>query len=55
IHPVIHDKCKESSKCAVLAKHFEHYQEKVLNSEGSRPKNVPSWECAAPKLFAKLH
>lgn len=34
IHPVVRDECKESSKCAALAKHFEHCQEKVSSGEG---------------------
>ncbi|KAK0197653.1 hypothetical protein F5146DRAFT_919754, partial [Armillaria mellea] len=31
---VCHEECKESSKRAALAKHFEHCQEKVSNDEG---------------------
>ncbi|TEB05104.1 hypothetical protein FA13DRAFT_1585683, partial [Coprinellus micaceus] len=32
-HPVVRDECKEK-KCAKLAKHFEHCQEKVQGGEG---------------------
>jgi hypothetical protein len=34
LHPVIREECKESSKCASLAKHFEHCQEKVHAGQG---------------------
>ncbi|KAJ3522879.1 hypothetical protein NMY22_g11694 [Coprinellus aureogranulatus] len=33
IHPVIREECKEK-KCAQLAKHFEHCQEKVQSGQG---------------------
>ena len=33
LHPVVRDDCKEK-KCAKLAKHFEHCQEKVQGGEG---------------------
>ncbi|SJL17310.1 uncharacterized protein ARMOST_20859 [Armillaria ostoyae] len=61
IHPVIREECKESSKCAAMAKHFEHCQEKVSNGEGFKGEECVEElmmhcvdECAAPKLFAKL-
>ncbi|KAK7450100.1 Cytochrome b-c1 complex subunit 6, mitochondrial [Stygiomarasmius scandens] len=34
LHPEIREECKNSSKCAALAKHFEHCQEKVSAGEG---------------------
>ena len=34
LHPAIREECKESSKCAALAKHFEHCQEKVHAGQG---------------------
>lgn len=34
IHPEIREDCKNSAKCAALAKHFEHCQEKVQAGEG---------------------
>ncbi|KAJ3566343.1 hypothetical protein NP233_g7068 [Leucocoprinus birnbaumii] len=33
LHPVIRDECKEK-KCAQLAQHFEHCQEKVQSGQG---------------------
>ncbi|KAF9447781.1 hypothetical protein P691DRAFT_760489 [Macrolepiota fuliginosa MF-IS2] len=33
IQPVVRDECKET-KCAQLAKHFEHCQEKVQSGQG---------------------
>ncbi|KXN86960.1 hypothetical protein AN958_09457 [Leucoagaricus sp. SymC.cos] len=33
LHPFIRDECKET-KCAQLAKHFEHCQEKVHSGQG---------------------
>lgn len=33
IHPAVREECKEK-KCAQLAKHFEHCQEKVQSGQG---------------------
>ncbi|KAJ8079571.1 ubiquinol--cytochrome-c reductase subunit 6 [Marasmius tenuissimus] len=33
-HPAIKEDCTNSGKCAQLAKHFEHCNEKVQNGEG---------------------
>lgn len=63
LHPVIREECKESSKCAALAKHFEHCQEKVQAGQGFKGEDCVEElfhmmhcvdDCAAPKLFSKL-
>ncbi|KIJ61694.1 hypothetical protein HYDPIDRAFT_158923 [Hydnomerulius pinastri MD-312] len=61
LHPVIRDECKNSSKCAPLARHFEHCQEKVSAGEGYKGEDCVEElmmhcvdACAAPKLFSKL-
>ncbi|KIK04176.1 hypothetical protein K443DRAFT_431891 [Laccaria amethystina LaAM-08-1] len=69
LHPVIREECKESSKCASLAKHFEHCQEKVHAGQGFKHEDCVEElhfqlslvhmmhcvdDCAAPKLFSKL-
>jgi len=33
-HPAIKEDCMNSGKCAQLAKHFEHCNEKVQNGQG---------------------
>ncbi|KAF9074558.1 hypothetical protein BDP27DRAFT_1213750 [Rhodocollybia butyracea] len=60
-HPVIREECKNSSKCASLAKHFDHCQEKVHAGEGFKGEDCVEEimmhcvdDCTAPKLFAKL-
>ncbi|KAE9403411.1 Non-heme 11 kDa protein of cytochrome bc1 complex [Gymnopus androsaceus JB14] len=62
-HPTIRADCQSSSKCAPLAKHFEHCQEKVNAGEGFKGEDCVEEmfhmmhcvdDCAAPKLFAKL-
>lgn len=34
LQPTIRDECRESPKCAALAKHFDHCQEKVQSGQG---------------------
>ncbi|EKM74780.1 QCR6 subunit 6 of the ubiquinol cytochrome-c reductase complex [Agaricus bisporus var. burnettii JB137-S8] len=60
--PVIRDECKEK-KCAQLAAHFEHCQEKVQSGKGFQHEDCVEElyvmmhcidDCAAPKLFSKL-
>ena len=60
--PEIREECK-TEKCAQLAKHFEHCQEKVQAGEGFKGEDCVEElfhmmhcidDCAAPKLFAKL-
>lgn len=34
VYPVIREECKSSAKCAPLARHFEHCQEKVAAGQG---------------------
>ncbi|KAJ4490306.1 Non-heme 11 kDa protein of cytochrome bc1 complex [Lentinula aciculospora] len=62
-HPAIREECQNSAKCAPLAKHFEHCQEKVQAGEGFKGEDCVeemfhmmhcAEGCAAPKLFAKL-
>ena len=62
-HPAIREECKESAKCAALAKHFEHCQEKVQSGQGFKGEDCVEElfhlmhcadDCAAPKLFSKL-
>ncbi|KAL1743404.1 hypothetical protein HDZ31DRAFT_65076 [Schizophyllum fasciatum] len=59
-HPAIREECKEQ-KCAALAKHFEHCQEKVQGGEGFHGEDCVEElmmhcidDCAAPKLFSQL-
>ncbi|THU80865.1 Non-heme 11 kDa protein of cytochrome bc1 complex [Dendrothele bispora CBS 962.96] len=61
LHPQIREECQNSSKCAALAKHFEHCQEKVSGGEGYKGEDCVEElmmhcvdDCAAPKLFSKL-
>ncbi|KAE9405400.1 Non-heme 11 kDa protein of cytochrome bc1 complex [Gymnopus androsaceus JB14] len=63
VHPTLRSDCQSSSKCAPLAKHFEHCQEKVNAGEGFKGEDCVEEmfhmmhcvdDCAAPKLFAKL-
>ncbi|TFK21450.1 hypothetical protein FA15DRAFT_658311 [Coprinopsis marcescibilis] len=59
-HPAIREDCKET-RCASLAKHFDHCQEKVQAGEGFKGEDCVEElmmhcidDCAGPKLFAKL-
>lgn len=62
-HPAIREECQNSAKCAQLAKHFEHCNEKVHDGKGFKGEDCVEElfhmmhcvdSCAAPKLFAKL-
>ncbi|KAJ3716517.1 ubiquinol-cytochrome C reductase hinge protein-domain-containing protein [Lentinula raphanica] len=62
-HPAIREECKSSAKCAPLAQHFEHCNEKVQAGEGFKGEDCVEEmihmmhcveDCAAPKLFSKL-
>ncbi|TFK61069.1 hypothetical protein BDN72DRAFT_805282 [Pluteus cervinus] len=62
LQPVIREECKESGKCAALAKHFEHCQEKVQSGQGFKGEDCVEElmmhcvdDCAGPKLFSKLN
>jgi len=61
-HPVIREECK-AAKCAQLAQHFEHCQEKVSSGRGFKGEDCVEElfhmmhcvdDCTAPKLFTKL-
>ncbi|KAH9915960.1 uncharacterized protein BXZ73DRAFT_106025 [Epithele typhae] len=61
IFPKIQDECAETAKCAPLAKHFAHCEEKVNAGEGFKGEDCVEEfmmhcvnGCAAPKLFAEL-
>ncbi|KAH6912261.1 Non-heme 11 kDa protein of cytochrome bc1 complex [Coprinopsis sp. MPI-PUGE-AT-0042] len=60
LQPVIREECK-TERCAALAKHFEHCQEKVQAGEGFKGEDCVEElmmhcidDCAGPKLFSKL-
>ncbi|KAF9269586.1 Non-heme 11 kDa protein of cytochrome bc1 complex [Marasmius fiardii PR-910] len=60
-HPAIREECQNSGKCAQLAKHFEHCNEKVNSGQGFKGEDCVEElmmhcadTCAAPKLFAQL-
>ena len=53
-HPIIREECKELPKCAPLAKHFEHCQEKVLSGKGFKGEDcVEELYVASPSLFVQ--
>ncbi|KAH7882088.1 Non-heme 11 kDa protein of cytochrome bc1 complex [Phlebopus sp. FC_14] len=59
--PAVREECKSTAKCAPLAKHFEHCQEKVSSGKGFKGEDCVEElmmhcvdTCAAPKLFSKL-
>ncbi|KAF6748193.1 Non-heme 11 kDa protein of cytochrome bc1 complex [Ephemerocybe angulata] len=60
IHPAIRESCK-TTRCAKLAEHFEHCQEKVQSGKGFPHEDCVEElmmhcidDCAAPTLFEKL-
>ncbi|KAN0080162.1 hypothetical protein V8E55_009728 [Tylopilus felleus] len=61
VYPVIREECKSSAKCAPLARHFEHCQEKVAAGQGYKGEDCVEElimhcvdACAGSKLFTKL-
>ncbi|TBU24919.1 ubiquinol-cytochrome C reductase hinge domain-containing protein [Dichomitus squalens] len=66
ILPALQEECTESAKCAPLAQHFAHCEEKVHAGEGYKGEDCVEElyvllhlmhcvnGCVAPKLFSKL-
>jgi len=63
VMPALQEECKESAKCAPVAHHFAHCEEKVNAGKGFAHEDCIEEfyhmmhcvdGCVAPKLFAKL-
>ncbi|KAI8996245.1 ubiquinol-cytochrome C reductase hinge domain-containing protein [Trametes punicea] len=61
--PALQEECAQTAKCAPLAKHFQHCEEKVHAGQGYKGEDCVEEfyhmmhcvnGCVAPKLFAKL-